>query len=425
MESLFRLSELEVRIPLNMNVLDASQSPRVMNLKEVLQAFLDHRRDVLLRRSQFRLGKIAARLEILAAMLIAFLNLDEVIRIIRSEDEPKPRLISRFKLTDNQAEAILNTRLRQLRKLEEMEIRGEDRALREEQKELTELVADEKKQWRGVAEGLKKTREIFGPKTAWGARRSVLKDAPAVAEISAEAFVTREPVTVVLSEKGWVRALKGHVDDTDALKFKDGDAAAFTVKCETTDKLLLFASDGRAFTLTADKLPGGRGAGEPIRLMIELGENDAPVALFKYEEGAKRLIAGAQGYGFVIGEDDMLASKRGGKQVLTVDSKERALVAAPVSGDMVAVIGQNRKLLIFPLAELPEMARGRGVKLQSYKQGGLADAVVFAKKDGLSWTDASGRVRTVPDWADWKGKRAQAGLIAPRGFSRSGKFQGD
>jgi topoisomerase IV subunit A len=425
MESLFRLSELEVRIPLNMNVLDASQAPRVMNLREVLQAFLDHRRDVLLRRSQFRLGKIANRLEILAAMLIAFLNLDEVIAIIRSEDEPKPKLISRFKLTDNQAEAILNTRLRQLRRLEEMEIRGEDKKLREEQKELTELVGDEKKQWRGVADGLKKTREVFGPKTAWGPRRSVLKDAPAVAEISAEAFVTREPVTVVLSEKGWVRALKGHVDDTDALKFKDGDAAAFTVKCETTDKLLLFASDGRAFTLAADKLPGGRGAGEPIRLMIELGENDAPIALFRYEEGAKRLIAGAQGYGFVIAEDDMLASKRGGKQVLTVESKERALVAAPVAGDMVAVIGQNRKLVIFPLAELPEMARGRGVKLQSYKQGGLADAVVFAKKDGLSWTDGSGRVRTVPDWADWKGKRAQAGLIAPRGFSRSGKFQGD
>jgi topoisomerase-4 subunit A len=358
-------------------------------------------------------------------MLIVYLNLDEVIRIIRNEDEPKPKLIARFKLSDVQAESILNTRLRQLRKLEEMELRAEDKALREEQMQLRDLVDDEKRQWKGVAEGLKKTREIFGPKTAWGPRRSVLKDAPAVAEISVDAFIVREPITVVLSEKGWVRAIKGHVDDTESLKFKEGDAAAFAVQCETTDKLLLFASDGRAFTLAADKLPGGRGAGEPLRLMVDLGENDAPTALIIYEEGAKYLVAGAHGYGFVVTADDMLASKRGGKQVLTVDKDERALVLAPAAGDQVAVIGQNRKLLIFPLAELPEMARGRGVKLQSYSKGGLADAVVFAKADGLSWIDSAGRTRVVPDWKDYAGKRAQAGLIAPKGFSRSGKFRGD
>ncbi|HWA21720.1 MAG TPA: DNA topoisomerase IV subunit A [Caulobacterales bacterium] len=425
MESLFKLSELETRISLNMNVLDARQVPRVMNLKEMLQAFLDHRRDVLLRRSRFRLGKIAARLEVLGGMLIAYLNLDEVIRIIRREDEPKPKLIARFKLSDVQAEAILNTRLRQLRKLEEMEIRAEDKALREEQKQLQELVEDEKKQWRAVCDALKKTREIFGANTAWGRRRSVLTAAPTAVDIDVEAFVTREPVTVVLSEKGWIRALKGHVDDADAVKFKEGDGLAFAVKCETTDKLLLMASDGRAFTLGVDKLPGGRGTGEPIRLLIELGDDDEAIALFKYQEGAKRLLAGANGYGFIVNEEDLLASKRGGKQVLSVDSKERALVAAMVEGDMVAAIGKNRKLLIFPLADLPEMPRGKGVKLQAYKDGGLADAIVFAKADGLSWVDAAGRVRTVPDWKDWIGKRAQAGLMAPKGFSRSGKFRGD
>ncbi|MGE3866953.1 MAG: DNA topoisomerase IV subunit A [Hyphomonadaceae bacterium] len=425
MESLFKLSELETRISLNMNVLDARQAPRVMNLKEVLQAFLDHRREVLLRRTRFRLAKIAARLEILGGMLVAYLNLDEVIRIIRREDEPKPRLIQRFKLSDVQAEAILNTRLRQLRRLEEMEIRAEDKALREEQKQLQDLVEDEKKQWRGVSDALKKTREIFAANTSWGRRRCELSDAPAVAEISVEAFVTREPITVVLSEKGWIRALKGYVDDLSGLKFKDGDGEAFAVQCETTDKLLLFASDGRVFTLNADKLPGGRGMGEPIRLMIELGEDDAPIALFKYEPGAKRLVAGAQGYGFIVAEDEMVAQKRSGKQVLNVDAQERALVAAPAVGDHVAVIGRNRKLLAFALDELPEMARGKGVKLQSYKDGGLGDAIVFAAKEGLCWIDAAGRVRAVADWRDWLGKRAQAGLMAPRGFSRSGKFRGD
>jgi topoisomerase-4 subunit A len=272
---------------------------------------------------------------------------------------------------------------------------------------------------------LKKTREIFDPKTKMGKRRCAFAAAPVAAEISADAFIVREPVTIVLSEKGWIRALKGHVDDASSLKFKDGDDAAFVVHAQTTDKILLFASDGRAFTLGADKLPGGRGQGEPIRLQIELGEDDQPIALFVHQPGARRLVASAKGDGFIVAEDEMIATKRSGKQVLNVDSKGRAMVAAPAEGDQVAVIGKNRKLLIFPLKDLPEMTRGKGVKLQSYKDGGLLDAIAFNAADGLAWIDTAGRSRAVPDWKDWRGKRAQAGLVAPRGFSRSGKFRGD
>jgi topoisomerase-4 subunit A len=425
MESLFKLSDLEKRISLNMNVLDARQVPRVMGLKDVLEAFNDHKREVLLRRADFRLKKIEARLEILAGLLIVYLNLDEVIRIIRNEDDPKPRLIQRFKLTDVQAEAILNTRLRALRKLEEMEIRAEDKKLREERKALQDLIADPKKQWRAVVDELKKTREIFDPKSKAGRRRCELAEAPAVTEFAPDAFITKEPITVVLSEKGWIRALKGHVDDASTLKFKEGDDAAFVVHAQTTDKILLFASDGRAFTLSGDKLPGGRGQGEPIRLQIDLGEDDQAIALFVHKPGAKRLVASAKGDGFIVGEDELIAAKRSGKQVLNVDSKGRAMVAAPAEGDHVAVIGKNRKLLVFKTEELPEMARGKGVKLQSYKDGGLLDAITFAAAEGLFWIDSAGRQRAVPDWKDWRGKRAQAGLMAPRGFSRSGKFRGD
>jgi topoisomerase IV subunit A len=419
MESLFKLTALETRISLNMNVLDADGAPRVMSLKEVLRAFLDHRRDVLQRRAAHRLKKIAARLDVLKGLLIVYLNLDEVIRIIRNEDEPKPKLIQRFKLNEVQAEAILNTRLRQLRKLEEMEIRREDAALREEQKDLQGLLEDARKQWRRIAGELKETRKLFGPSTAWGKRRTELNEAAAevATDISVEAFVAREPVTVVLSEKGWIRALKGH-GDLSNLQFKEGDHAQHIVRCETTDKLLLLASDGRAFTLDAHKLPGGRGHGEPIRLSIELGDIDEAVALFKYEEGAKRLVASHEGYGFIVGEDEMLASKRSGKQILS----GRAMAAAKVEGDQVAVIGQNRKLLIFPMSELPEMARGKGVKLQSYHDGGLSDVRAFAKDEGLSWEDSAGRIRAVAEWKDYRGKRGQTGRVAPRGFSRSGRF---
>ena len=418
MESLFKLTALETRISLNMNVLDAEGAPRVMSLKEALRAFLDHRRDVLQRRTAHRLTKIAARLDVLAGLLIVYLNLDEVIRIIRNEDEPKNELIARFKLNDVQAEAILNTRLRQLRKLEEMEIRREDAALREEQKDLQGLLEDTRKQWRRISGELRETRKLFGPGTHWGKRRTELGEAAAVAaDIDVEAFIAREPVTVILSEKGWIRALKGH-GDLSNLQFKEGDHAQHVVRCETTDKLLLLASDGRAFTLDAHKLPGGRGHGEPIRLSIEMGDIDEAVALFVYEEGAKRLVASHEGYGFIVPESEMLATKRSGKQVLN----GRAMQAAKVEGDQVAVIGERKKLLIFPLADLPEMNRGKGVKLQSYHDRGLADVKVFSKDEGLSWEDSAGRIRAVPEWKEYRGKRGGAGKIAPKGFSRSGRF---
>ncbi|MDX2234903.1 MAG: DNA topoisomerase IV subunit A [Hyphomonadaceae bacterium] len=425
MESLFKLSELETRISLNMNVLDAHGAPRVMSLKEVLKAFLDHQRDVLQRRSRFRLGKIAARLEVLAGLLTVYLNLDEVIRIIRREDEPKPALIKRFKLTDVQADAILNTRLRQLRKLEEMELRAEDKALREEQADLTTLLSSEARQWTRISQQLKKTRGVFAENTPWGRRRAAFGAAAPATDLSVDAFIVREPITVVLSEKGWVRALKGHVDDLSGLKYKEGDREAFVLKCETTDKIILMATDGRAFTLGADKLPGGRGMGEPIRLMIELGEDQDLIALFALTPGARMLVASSDGYGFVVAEDEMVATKRAGKQVLTVSGMAFAQVCTEVHGDHVAVVGENRKLLVFPLDELPEMARGKGVKLQSYKDGGLSDAVVFSAEDGLTWTDASGRTRAVLEWRDHLAKRATSGRTAPRGFSRSGRFQGE
>jgi topoisomerase-4 subunit A len=423
MESLFKLSELESRIPLNMNVLDATGAPRLMGLKDVLAAFLAHQRDVLQRRTAFRLDKIAARLEVLTGLLVVFLNLDEVIAIIRNEDEPKPALIARFKLSDVQAEAILNTRLRALRKLEEMEIRREEAALKAEQAGLQALLASDSAQWDKLATDLGERRKHFSPDTEFGRRRTSLGDAPVdTGPIAVEAFVTKEPVTVVLSQKGWIRALKGRLDDLEGVKFKDGDDAAFVVRCDTTDKLLAFASDGRAFTLEAHKLPGGRGAGEPIRLILELGEDHDIIALFAYDEGGKRLVASSDGYGFMVQESDMLAQKRGGKQVLNLADDARAVVATPVRGDRVASVGENRKILVFPLEELPEMARGKGVRLQAFKEGGLADVTVFASSDGLSWTDSAARVRLVPEWQELEGRRAGAGKPAPKGFSRSGRF---
>ncbi|WP_135210041.1 DNA topoisomerase IV subunit A [Vitreimonas flagellata] len=419
MESLFKLTALEARISLNMNVLDAAGVPRVMSLKDVLRAFLDHRRDVLQRRTAFRLEKIAQRLDVLAGLLIVFLNLDEVIRIIRNEDDPKAKLIARFKLNETQAEAILNTRLRQLRKLEEMEIRREDAALRAEQAELQGLLEDTRKQWRKIAGELKETKKLFGAGTPWGKRRTELGEAGEVpTEIDVEAFVVREPVTVVLSEKGWIRAMKGHLADLSEIKYKEGDGPQHIVQCETTDKLLMFASDGRAFTLDVHKLPGGRGHGEPVRLSVELGDIDEAVALFKYEEGSKRVVASHEGYGFIIPESEMLATKRSGKQILN----GRAMQAAKVLGDQVAVIGERKKMLIFPLSELPEMTRGKGVKLQSYADRGLADVKTFAKDEGLSWEDSAGRTRVVAEWKEYRGKRGGAGKVAPKGFSRSGRF---
>ncbi|MBU6406998.1 MAG: DNA topoisomerase IV subunit A [Alphaproteobacteria bacterium] len=423
MESLFKLSELESRVPLNMNVLDGAGAPRLMGLKDVLVAFLAHQRAVLQRRTAFRLDKIAARLEILTGLLIVYLNLDEVIRIIRNQDEPKPVLVKRFKLTDTQAEAILNTRLRALRKLEEMELRKEEEALKAEQAGLLSLLASEAAQWSKLASDLKERRKLFGPETSYGRRRTALGEAPSeTGPIAVEAFVAKEPVTVVLSQKGWLRALKGRLEDLDGVKFKDDDAPAFVVRCDTTDKLLAFASDGRAFTFEAHKLPGGRGAGEPIRLMIELGEEHEIIALFAFEEGDKRLVASSDGFGFIAPAADMLAQKRGGKQVLNLSDGARAIAAAQARGDLVASVGENRKILIFPLAELPEMSRGKGVKLQTFVEGGLADVAVFAASEGLSWVDSAARVRAVPEWENLRGKRAAAGRPAPKGFSRSGRF---
>jgi topoisomerase-4 subunit A len=442
METLFRQTDLETRVPLNMNVLVDGRTPRVCGLIEVMRAFLDHRRAVLLRRARHRLGKIAHRLEVLDGYMIAFLNLDRVIQIIRTEDRPKAVMIAEFSLSEVQAEAILNMRLRALRKLEEMKLREERDTLLAERAELEALVADEALQWGRVAEELREMRARFGPaeglaglrgaeETAaarddggWakGARRTGLAAAPAVAEVPAEALVEREPITVVCSAQGWIRALKGHVPLDQPQKYRDGDAGRFLFHAETTDTLLAFTTDGRAFTLAAERLPGGRGQGEPIRLMTDMAKEADLLALFVHRPGAKRLVASSAGDGFVVAEADMLAQTRAGKQVLNLRGGAAARVCRPVSGDHVAVVGENRKLLVFPLDELPEMARGKGVRLQKYRDGGLSDAITLRLADGLSWPDPAGRVRTEPDLAEWLGKRATAGRMAPRGFPRDNRF---
>ena len=423
MESLFKLSDLETRFPVNINVLDARGTPGVMNLKQALVAFLDHRREVLVRRAKFRLAKIEARLHILEGLLVVFLNLDEVIRIVRFEDEPKAKLIAAFGLTDIQAEAILNTRLRQLARLEEMEIRREHATLAEERDGLNALLASDKQQWNLVGVGLKAVRDVLGQSTKLGRRRSTFADAPVVdAAAAAEALIVREAITVILSERGWIRAQKGKVEDPSELKFKEGDKLAFLVPCETTDKLLVFASDGRFFTVPCDKLPSGRGMGEPLRLMIDLDDHVGILAVFPHKAGRKRVIASKQGYGFVLSEDECLASKRGGKQVLTVDKAGAALCLEAV-GDQLAVVGDNGKILIFALEELPEMPRGKGVKLQAYREGGLRDALPFYAAEGPAWIDAAGRTRAWPEWRDWSGRRAGSGKIAPKGFPTSKRFR--
>jgi topoisomerase-4 subunit A len=423
MESLFRQCDLETRVQLNMNVLDADGAPRVMNLKDALQAFLDHRRECLQRRTAKRLEKIADRLEVLAGYLVAYLNIDEVIAIIREEDEPKPVMMKRFSLTDRQTEAILNMRLRSLRKLEEIEIKDENKRLKAEQKQLKALLKSEKDQWTSIDGELAETAKLFDPKSDLGRRRSDFGEAPAGEPMSIEALVVREPITVVLSKKGWIRALKGRVEDISDLKYKEGDEHGFSVFAETTDKIMMFATDGRVYTLAGDKLPGGRGHGEPIRLQVDLADDQAPIALHRFEGGRKFLLASQSGRGFIAPEDELVALKRAGKQVLNVAANEEAAVAKLVEGDHVAVIGENRKLLLFPIKDLPEMSRGKGVRLQSYKDGGLLDAMTFDKAEGFFWIDASDRRQTADDWQDWLGKRAQAGRIAPRGFPRSGLLE--
>jgi topoisomerase-4 subunit A len=422
MEQLFRLTDLESRVSLNMNMLDSGLIPRVMSLKDALIAFLNHRRDVLKRRTTHRLEKIAARLEILDGYLAVYLNLDKVIRIIRNEDEPKPKLMKEFRLTENQAEAILNMRLRSLRKLEEAEIRKEHASLIIEQKDLRKLLGSEKQQSAKLAGEIRAIDEKFGLKTTIGKRRTTFSAPP---EISADAealdtMAEREPITIVCSEKGWLRAFKGHQEPSDAIKYREGDRARFWLHGETTDKLMLFATDGRFFTLDCAKLPGGRGNGEAIRSFLDLPPEADIVTMFVHRDGRKLLLAASSGHGFITAEDDAVAMKRSGKQVMNVPVGIEAAVCTFVEGDTVAVVGQNRKMLIFPLAEVPDLARGRGVILQRYKDGHLQDAKCFTWKEGLR--DANGRTWSATELKDWRGARAQAGRVVPRGFPRSGKF---
>lgn len=425
MESLFRLTELENKIPLNLNVLIKGRVPRVVGLAECLREWLDHLRDVLIRRSNYRKAQIEHRLEVLGGFLIAYLNIDKVIKIIRTEDEPKPELMKAFKLTEVQAEAILNMRLRSLRKLEEMEIRTEDKNLRSELKGINAVLASEPEQWKKVSDQVGKVRDMFGPKTPLGKRRTTFADAPEhdLAAIE-EAFVEREPVTVVVSDKGWIRTMKGHVEDLSGLAFKQDDRLGFAFFAETTSKLLLFATNGKFYTLDVAKLPGGRGHGEPIRLFIDLEQEAAPVALFVNKGGRKFLVASHEGQGFVVNEDDCVGTTKKGKQVLNVEMPNEARTVTEVTGDTVAVIGENRKMLVFPLDQVPEMARGRGMRLQKYKDGGLSDVTVFDAKAGLSWKDSAGREfsATMKELAEWQGTRADAGRLAPKGFPKSNKF---
>ena len=421
METLFRATPLESRFPLNMNVLDANRTPRVMSLKEVLRAWLDHRHEVLQRRTNHRLGAIARRLEILDGYLIAYLNLDEVIRIIREEDEPKPRLMERFGLNDTQAEAILNMRLRALRRLEEMEIRKEHKKLSAEQKKLQALMKSEAARWETIAEEIESMRARFGD-GALGARRTATGAILPEVVVDEAAFVEREPITVILSEKGWIRAQKGHVSLDGELRFKEGDSLFIALHAETTDRLVLFATNGKAFTLKADAIPRGRGDGQPVRLLLDLTNEDAVVAMFVHREGLRYLVAASDGKGFLVKGEDLLAEKRTGKQVLNVDPPAEAAICAPAEGDSIAVIGENRKLLIFPIDQVPEMTRGRGVQLQSYRDGGLADAKVFTRKEGLSWALGE-RTRVETDLRAWVGNRAGAGKAPPNGFPRSNRFE--
>jgi len=425
MESLFKLTELESRISLNLNVLVKGRIPKVVGLAEALREWLDHLRDVLLRRSNYRKAQIEHRLEVLGGYLIAYLNIDKVIKIIRTEDEPKPALIKAFKLTEVQAEAILNMRLRSLRKLEEMEIRTEDKNLRAELKGINAVLGSETEQWKKVAEQVRRVRDMFGPKTPLGKRRTIFADAPEhdLAAIE-EAFVEREPVTVVVSDKGWVRTLKGHVEDLSNLSFKTDDKLGFSFFAETTSKILLLATNGRFYSLDVAKLPGGRGHGEPIRMFIDMEQDAAIVTVFVNTGGRKFLIASHEGQGFVVNEDDCVGTTRKGKQVLNVEMPNEARALTTVTGDTVAVIGENRKLLIFPLDQVPEMARGRGVRLQKYKDGGLSDVTVFTAKEGLKWRDSAGREfsATMKELSEWRGTRADAGRLPPKGFPKSNKF---
>ena len=418
MAALFKVSDLEIRFNLNMNVLIDGRVPKVCSLKEVLRAFLDHRREVLLRRTGHRLEKIAARLEVLEGYLIAYLNLDRVIEIIRHEDDPKSVMMAEFALSDVQVEAILNMRLRALRKLEEIELRAERDALLAERDGLQTMLSDEALQWGQITDQLKEVRNLFGKSSPLGQRRTLISEAAEIAPVDLDAMIEREPLTVILSKMGWIRAMKGHQPLDAELKFRDGDGSGLALHAETTDKLMVFAGNGRFYTLPANSLPGGRGLGEPLRLMIDLPNEAEVIAVFPWRAGEKYLIASKAGDGFIVAADDILAQTKSGKQVLNGE----ALLCRPVRGDHVAVVGENRRMLVFPLTELPEMTRGKGVRLQRFKDGGLSDAICLTLAEGLSWPMAGGKTRTEPDLSEWLGKRASAGRMAPRGFPRNNRF---
>ena len=425
MESLFKFTELENRFSLNLNVLMGGQVPRVVGLADCLREWLDHRREVLLRRSKHRLAEIKHRLEILGGLLIAYLNIDAVIKIIRKEDEPKPVLMRRFKLTELQATAILDMRLRNLRKLEEFEIRKENEELKKEKSELEKLIGSTARQWKSIAGEIKKVRETYGPTTALGRRRTTFEVAEEI-DIKAvtEAMIEKEPITVVVSEKGWARALKGKDADTKGLGFKGDDKLGFAFNAETTSKLLVFATNGRFYTIDASKLPGGRGFGEPLSLMVDM-EGAEIVGVTPFAAGRKFLVASKSGNGFIVKEDDCLANTRKGKQILNVKAPDVAAAFSVAEGDHAAAVGENRKMVIFPLKDLPEMGRGKGVRLQRYKDGGLSDVKTFTLADGLTWLDKAGRKHTVEksDLRDWMGNRADAGRLAPKGFPEANTFK--
>ena len=418
MESLFKLTDLETRVPLNLNVLDSDGRPGVMSLREALNAWLAHRREVLVRRSSFRLGKIASRLEVLEGYLVVYLNLDEVIAIIREAENPRARLMERFELTETQANAILDMRLRSLRRLEEMALKTEREQLIAEQEELTALVGDKTLQWQRITGEIRDMKAVFAKSDT---RRTDCAEAPDIDVDAAEILVEREPITVICSKNGWIRAMKGHQDLEAEYKFKEGDGPAFILHAETTDKILLFAENGRFYTLSGDKLPRGRGFGEPVSLMVDLPADVDIVRLLK-AEGKRMLVAASTGHGLLVLTEAALAQTRSGKQVLNISGTARAVACCVAEGDMVASVGMNRKLLVFPIDEVPEMTRGKGVILQRFKDGGLADVTVYSAEAGLSWKAGGGRTRTEADMSDWLGKRAGAGKMPPTGFPRPARF---
>ena len=422
METLFKQTDLETRFSLNLNVLIDGRTPKVCSLKEVLNSFLQHQKDVLIRRSKFNLKKIDHRLEVLEGYIVAFLNLDRVIEIIRNENDPKLTLITEFELSDTQAEAILNMRLRSLRKLEEIELRKEHEVLLIERANLEDLLNDETIQWKKISSQLRETQKLFGKNNENGKRRSEFAEAIEFEDVPIEAMIEREPITIVCSEMSWIRAMKGHIDLKQELKFRDGDTDKFLFHAESTDKISIFATNGRFYTLSCSQLPGGRGMGEPLRLMLDIPNDVDIVDVFVTKENRKFLVASSKGDGFIISETETNAQTKNGKQILNLKDGAKAIVCKTLNGDHIACIGENRKMLIFPISDLPEMTRGKGVRMQKYKDGGLSDASTFNISSGLSWRDPADRQRTETKLEDWISKRASSGRMAPRGFPRDNKF---